>query len=162
MTLRLATPDDHPAERIEAARARVEVLRLAQRVRSEETEQCALAKWLTAQPWLNRLDWWHTPNEAKRPPKSSGSWWARYGGRLKRAGVLSGVSDIIIARPFDVDGVMWCGLIVELKRADGTPSDVSPAQRDFLRRRRETGWAATWARGAIEAQHIIEAIYVRA
>lgn len=88
------------------------------KAKSEDAEQMACAAWLDFYyPWLN---WFHVPNEGKRT--------AMYADRMKRCGLKPGVSDVIILKATN-----WhYGAVIELKREDGTPSQISDDQRKFL------------------------------
>lgn len=78
---------------------------------------------------------------------------------LAAEGVRSGFPDVLILGRCVVAGVEYIGLAIELKRADGTPSRVSDAQREWIDRLRLLGLAATWAAGAAEAMAIALACY---
>lgn len=162
--MRVATEADHTLliiPRFERAWARWERVRkpIAGSKR-EFAETCTFARYLAARPDLSRLDWWHTPNEFAAPPKGTDqAWRARRGKQNKDAGVLSGVSDFIIASPFQIGEVLFLGCCIEMKRETGRAGDLSNAQKTFLHRRRAQGWAVGWSRGAYEAQFMFEAIY---
>jgi hypothetical protein len=61
----------------------------------------------------------------------------------KRTGLKRGVPDMFL--PWPAGG--WHGLFVELKRADGTKSDLKPEQADWLRRLQDAGYQTVVAFG---------------
>jgi len=65
----------------------------------------------------------------------------------KRTGLKRGVPDMFL--PWPAGG--WHGLFVELKRADGTKSDLKPEQADWLRRLQDAGYQTVVAFGWKEA-----------
>jgi len=159
---RIATLEDHPDDIIEEARERWRKASAGLEVRREYPESVCFASFLRKQPRLDRLDWLHIPNEVGRPPGGGAARWAAIRGKQnQRMGVLIGASDFLIMRPIYRDGVMWHGLWLEMKRLDGREHHVEPEQRDFIERRKATGWVATWAPGALAAQFITEALYRR-
>ena len=152
---RLATPADFPHDLIAGARQKWEEdEKPGLRPWHEFSEQCCAASWLVKQHrWLSRRRWWHTPNEEADEQVSKDN---------IRAGVLPGVSDIIITLPRIRAGVCWPGSLIEIKRVDAprtTRSALRKTQVAFLREHYEAGWIVTWARGAIEFRMIVEAIY---
>jgi len=162
--MKVATAADHARliePRLERASAKWE--RIGKPLagsRREFPETCKYADYLRSRRDLSRLDWWHTPNELATPGRGADpKWRARRGGQNKDAGVLSGVSDFIIAVPVIADDVIFHGLCLEMKRENATAARLSNSQRAFLFRRREMGWIVAWARGGFEAQLIHEAIY---
>jgi hypothetical protein len=83
---------------------------------------------------------------------------------LKRQGFRSGVPDYLLPVPVASttapNGDTWFkqvipGLWLELKRADGVPSDVSVDQSVFMADMADLGWDAQVAFGAAHAQEII-------
>lgn len=78
---------------------------------------------------------------------------------LAAEGVRSGFPDVLILGRCVVAGIEYIGLAVELKRADGVPSKVSDAQREWIDRLRSLGLAATWAAGAAEARSLVLSCY---
>tara|TARA_R110000824_G_scaffold11811_5_gene51966 strand:+ start:1600 stop:2019 length:420 start_codon:yes stop_codon:yes gene_type:complete len=112
---------------------------------SEQQHQEWLAKWLDAKG----LCWWHTPNEGKRN--------IRVGAKLKRAGMKSGVPDVIIVSK--APDAPWArGVAIELKKpkGKGAKGRLTPAQRTWLCRLEEEGWAVTVAFGWQEAVDWLE------
>jgi hypothetical protein len=73
------------------------------------------------------------------------------GVRRKAEGVSSGVPDVECV----ISSRGYTGLHIEFKRADGVPSDVSTAQREWLDRLRKCGRKAEVAFGAEQAWRII-------
>ncbi len=73
---------------------------------------------------------------------------------LKRSGVKAGVPDIVIPVPPPQIPCTLCGTVrlvgavVELKRADGRPSDVRPQQRRWLQAFEAYGWLSIVGFGA--------------
>lgn len=95
------------------------------------------------------LQWLHAiPNAGARGNKVAAA-------QLKAEGVKAGVGDIFLPatrqRPH-----LTAGLYVELKRANGVPSDVSKEQIEFARFVKSQGYAWYVAFGWREAAHIIE------
>jgi hypothetical protein len=69
--------------------------------------------------------------------------------RRKAEGLTSGVPDIFVfARNFDP---LHRGLFIEMKRADGVPSDVSTTQKDMMECLSECGYECFVAFGADKA-----------
>ena len=115
---------------------------------SEQKHQEWLAKWLDARG----LCWWHTPNEGRRN--------VRVGRKLKRAGMKSGVPDVIIVSK--APGAPWArGVAIELKKPKGpmggtSKSRLSPTQRTWLCRLEGEGWAVHVAYGWQDAAEWLE------
>ncbi|MBA3645320.1 MAG: VRR-NUC domain-containing protein [Gemmatimonadaceae bacterium] len=57
--------------------------------------------------------------------------------KFKKEGLKSGVPDIVLPVP----RYPFHGLFVEMKRSDAVPSDLSPAQRDWLAALEDQGYA---------------------
>lgn len=98
---------------------------------------------------IAELRWLHAiPNAGARGNKVAAA-------QLKAEGVKAGVGDIFLPatrqRPH-----LTAGLYVELKRANGVPSDVSKEQIEFARFVKSQGYAWYVAFGWREAAHIIE------
>ncbi len=74
------------------------------------------------------------------------------GGQLKATGVKAGVSDIFLPYPRHNCN----GLFIEMKRADGVPSDVSKAQKDFGAGVQDVGYGFVVCYGWIQAVAVIE------
>lgn len=107
---------------------------------AESIEMIKIFDWLR----YNNLDKiaWHTANERRTSPQA--------GAILKRMGVMSGVSDITIARPI----APHHGLFLEVKAAKGK---LSPAQIEFLTNMKSEGYKTEVAFGADEAIDKIKA-----
>lgn len=104
---------------------------------SEEDEHITVADWLRAR----RVFFIHTPNEGRHH--------VSYRVKQKRMGLLPGVSDFLIFQcPPAFDGVGMfhrCGVALELKALDGTPTKE---QHQFLIQLESMGWVIGWHRGA--------------
>jgi hypothetical protein len=118
---------------------------------TEHGEQSALFCWAA----LNRarfpdLRWMYAiPNGGDRKVSVAAS--------LKAEGVKSGVADVCLPVPVHSNGyVAECGLYIEMKRADGVPSDVSKAQLDFGAFVTLKGFHWYVAFGWVQAVNIIE------
>jgi hypothetical protein len=112
----------------------------------EGAEQKAVFDWAeAAQAQYPMLQWMvHVPNGGKRD--------ARTAAIMKGQGVKRGVPDIVLFHP--VGG--FAGLAIELKRADGKPSDLTPEQRDWVGHLREANWYTAVCFGANDAIYVIE------
>jgi hypothetical protein len=73
------------------------------------------------------------------------------GARRKAEGVTAGVPDIECMVPM----APYTGLHIELKRADGKPSDVSTEQRKMISRLNDCGRKAEVAYGCDDAWKIL-------
>ena len=73
---------------------------------------------------------------------------------LKRAGVLRGAPDILVALVREVDGLKYPGLFIEMKRTVG--GRVAPDQKIVHQALRSAGYKVEVARGADEAWVIFE------
>ena len=82
------------------------------------------------------------PNGGKRDPKEAK--------RLVDEGVLSGVSDLMVAEPVGE----YHGLFLEMKRAKG--GTVSDKQELFMSRANQRGYKCVVAHGAEEALHLFQ------
>ena len=104
-------------------------------VRSEESEQIALCKWLD----FTGANYCHVPNGGLRSRLEAV--------RFKRMGVRPGMPDILI---FSVPVGLPCnGVAIELKRRQG--GRVTPVQKLMLERLEEDGWITRVCRGSDEA-----------
>ncbi len=74
------------------------------------------------------------------------------GGKLKATGVKAGVSDVFV--PCARHGMH--GLFIEMKRADGVPSDVSDKQRDFGDAMQAQGYGFCVCFGWIQAANVLK------
>lgn len=105
------------------------------------------------------LDWLHAiPNAGARGNKVAAS-------QLKAEGVKAGVADIFLPMPTmrygadkldEVPCYWWHGLYIELKRANGVPSDVSAEQIKFAKFANENSYAWYPAFGWREAARLIQ------
>jgi hypothetical protein len=113
---------------------------------SEDVEQCLCAQYLDARGLL----WFHVPNGGQRNPA--------VGKKLKAHGVKRGVPDIwIVDPPPGKFGLV--GAVIELKRADGVPSDVTPEQREWLEKLKKRCYATDTAFGFDHFRRIAEDLY---
>lgn len=101
--------------------------------RIESTDQMACTAWLNYH--FPEMNWFHVPNEGNRS--------ASYADKMKRCGLKSGVSDFIIMMPMNE----YHGAVIELKREDGLPSNVSNEQNEFLEKCCNSGYYAAVAFG---------------
>ncbi len=101
-------------------------------------EQIALAAWLVRRG----VRFAHPPNEGRRS--------RRQGALLKSMGMSPGLPDVLIfdAPPGYPDAA---GVAIELKRVNGRPSQVSPAQREWLEALELRGWKTHVAYGCDDA-----------
>ena len=97
---------------------------------SEDTIQTALIEWVRYNPKIKNIVF-HVPNGGSRT--------ASEGAKLKRMGVLAGVSDIFIMRARHG----FNGGFIELKTIGGK---ISPEQKSFLKSAEDEGYftAVTW------------------
>lgn len=72
--------------------------------------------------------------------------------RLKKEGVMPGVSDLFLAYP----NKGYHGLWIELKRRNAPPSALLDSQKAWLEKMIKFGYAAHVARGFDEAKKILE------
>jgi hypothetical protein len=81
----------------------------------------------------------HVPNGGERKSKvnSKGKRYSLEGKRMKAQGVKPGVSDRLILKPFEVMGVSFAGMIIELKVSGGV---VSENQIKFLNEMYQSGF----------------------
>jgi len=109
---------------------------------SEASEQIALANDLNRAGFF----WTAVPNGGKRALRTARS--------LKAQGVRAGIPDLLIFDPppqLDAHGRALVGCAIELKRADGRPSDVSKSQWKCLEELRTRGWLVFVAFGRLDA-----------
>ena len=93
--------------------------------------------------------WFHVENGELR--HMSTAW------QLKQEGVKRGVPDVFIMVPFELDGVHYSGLVLELKRPQR--GVVSLEQKWFLAVLRNANIYALVTRGFDEAKAVIERCY---
>jgi len=111
-------------------------------LKTEASEQLALAKWLDAIGVL----WFHPVNEGRRS--------LRQGAQLKARGMKAGVPDIIILScPPAASHVR--GVAIELKRLGGK---VSANQDIFMRKMRSCEWLTQVCYGAEQAIAYLQAL----
>lgn len=116
---------------------------------TEHQEQVIVANYLRAR----RIRFYAVPNGGQRN--------AIVGAKLKAEGVQRGVPDLVITqRPPGMHGVV--GLVIEMKRADGSPSDVTPEQREWLEHYEQQGHRAFVAFGHEKAIRFIEEYHGKA
>ena len=75
----------------------------------------------------------------------------RIGVKLVKSGLRKGYPDINIDVPMASDGVRFHGLRIEMKRADGVPSDVSKEQRQWHERLKRHGYKVVVCFGCDQA-----------
>lgn len=73
------------------------------------------------------------------------------GALLKAEGVRKGVPDIFLLYPSQG----YAGLVIEMKRINGKPSDVSKEQRTWLGRLERSGFKTVVANGGLEARQAV-------
>ena len=110
----------------------------------EMSEQTDLGKILDAAG----LWWFHVPNGGARSSAVEGA-------RLRASGVRTGVPDVLVLTPAPRAPR---GVALELKRADGTLSDVSPAQWLWLGRFEAVGVVSIVGFGWRDAVAKLEAL----
>ncbi len=110
---------------------------------SEYTEQCKVAEWLDNR----KLLWCHVPNEGLRTKRN--------GAALKRAGMKSGVPDILVFAP--TSG--FFGTAIELKKIGG--GRPTTTQKAWLCCLVDCFWTAHVCYGAAEAIALLERLYPR-
>ena len=124
---------------------------------TEHAEQMALFCWAAQQfGRFPELRWLHAiPNAGARGNKVAAA-------QLKAEGVKAGVADTFLpvgrwhgeANP---SKTYYAGLYIELKKANGVPSDVSKEQIEFAKFVTSQSFAWAVAFGYKEASHLIEA-----
>jgi hypothetical protein len=90
------------------------------RKNEEDVEQIKYNLWFDRTYWPKGLRWFHPPNGGRRNPIE--------GAKFRRMGVKAGTPDIVM--PISRKGRH--GLVIELKRVDGVPSDLSSEQKSWL------------------------------
>ncbi len=101
-------------------------------------EQIALCDWLR----LHGVLFAHPPNEGRRS--------RRQGALLRKAGLSSGLPDLLVFTPPPSDPSIR-GVAIELKRRNGRMSQVSDNQASWLAQLASAGWCASVAFGAADA-----------
>ena len=110
-------------------------------VPTEQQVQREVVKYLEMSPFY-RGWYFHVPNERSHQRQA----WA-----LAKAGVKSGIPDLLVIRP----NGGFVGLALELKREKAAPSAVTATQRGWLRQFEQAGWRAEVARGTTEAINVL-------
>ena len=101
----------------------------------ESAEQAALFRWLRR----NCVAAFCVPNGGLRP--------GRGGINMKAQGVTPGIPDLLIVdRP--PNQPHYVGIALELKRANGKPSDIRPEQMLWLERFEQRGWISVVSFGS--------------
>ena len=117
---------------------------------SEYEEQIKLAEYLD----MNGFCWNHVPNGGNRD--------ARTGAKMKRQGTKKGFPDVQIfdvpEEMEEVPGYMLSGIVIELKRRNGNPSDVRKEQQEWLRKLGARNWITKVAFGADDAINWLEGL----
>jgi hypothetical protein len=127
------------------ARAKRQAPDAPPRGRSEHAEQVEVFRWAAdmgaTHPEL--LELFAVPNGARTATTVAK--------RLKAEGLKKGVEDVLLL----VARGGWHGLCLELKRADGVPSDVKPAQREWHAIHTRRGYRVVVCFGAEEAKRVL-------
>jgi hypothetical protein len=110
-------------------------------IASEHEEAKALIEWARLHPIASQY-LIHNPNEGKR------SW--REGKKMKEEGLVRGVSDYLLAYPFNGNAGLW----IELKRI--SKSHASEEQKHWIEKMRNVGYKAYFAYGWEHAKELIE------
>ena len=113
---------------------------------SEHDEQVAVIQWAAVKAFNKRelAMLYAIPNGGHRHKA--------VGGKLKAEGVKSGVPDLCLPVPVGE----FCGLYIEMKRANGVPSDVKDCQRAWIDDLNKWGYRAEVCFGANAAISVIE------
>lgn len=125
---------------------------------TEHGEQAALFCWAglpEVRAQYPCLEWMYAiANGGKRDKVTAG--------KLKAEGVKAGIADVFLPVAIRLPApigltipTLFCGLYIELKRADGYPSQFSAEQIDFAKFVKSYGYAWYPAFGWREATHII-------
>ena len=121
---------------------------------TEFEEQCKLAEYLDRQGYC----WCHVPNGGNRDAKT--------GAKMKKQGAKKGFPDVqIFDEPNKIRGMVGTriykhkGVIIEMKRQNGSPSDVSESQKEWLQKLEARGWLTKVCYGADEAIDWLEQIF---
>jgi hypothetical protein len=112
---------------------------------SEYDEQVKLANYLDMKGYL----WCHVPNGGNRDAKT--------GRKMKMQGVKPGVPDVLIFDdPTSEYTMNFSGIAIELKKANGKPSDVRESQKEWLKALEWRNWQTKIAFGADDAIEWLE------
>ncbi|WP_110685094.1 VRR-NUC domain-containing protein [Salinicola aestuarinus] len=132
-----------------AARRRPASKPRAPRVDHEGTEQAVLIRWLygeqqRGEPVGAFYDViYHVPNGGQRNKKTAAD--------LKRQGVKSGVSDLVVMEGRGG----WLGLYIEFKATPPNHAATAASQREWLEKADRRGYCAVLARGLEEAKAVL-------
>jgi hypothetical protein len=116
---------------------------------TEYEEQIKLAEYLDMKGYL----WCHVPNGGNRDAKT--------GAKMKRQGVKPGVPDVLIfedpiSRNLNLQSTR--NIAIELKRENGSMSDLRDSQKEWLFDLEERGWLIKVAFGADDAINWLEGL----
>jgi hypothetical protein len=121
---------------------------------TEDGEQMALFCWARNEMNEGRypmLEWMFAiPNGGSRGSTKDHA--MAVGARLKATGVKAGVSDIFLPWPLHNCN----GLFIEMKRANGKPSDVKPEQKLFGEEMQRRGYGFVVCYGWEQARDVLE------
>jgi hypothetical protein len=109
----------------------------------EAQEQIKFNVWFVKEMEPKGYRWFHSPNGGARN--------AQEGAKFKRMGVKPGVPDIVLPMPRK----SYHGLVIELKRVDGSIGDLSDSQNDWLNWFKTQQWSVHVAFGFEEAKKIV-------
>lgn len=121
----------------------------APRIDHEGVEQMALIRWLYGEQQRGEAVGafyeviYHVPNGGQRNKKTAAD--------LKRQGVKSGVSDLVVMEGRGG----WLGLYVEFKATPPKHAATQPSQREWLEKADHRGYCAVLARGLEEAKAVL-------
>lgn len=105
----------------------------------EDDEQAALITWARLDNWPVRDLLIAIPNGGKRNPREAA--------RLKKAGVMPGVSDLFLAYPCGGRHGLW----IEMKAAKPHNARLTTAQADWLEEMQKMGYEVCCCHGWVEA-----------
>ncbi|GHB30656.1 VRR-NUC domain-containing protein [Salinicola rhizosphaerae] len=121
----------------------------APRIDHEGVEQMALIRWLYGEQQRGEpvgslyAVTYHVPNGGQRNKKTAAD--------LKRQGVKSGVSDLVVMEGRGG----WLGLYVEFKATPPKHAATAASQREWLEKADRRGYCAVLARGLEEAKAVL-------
>lgn len=121
----------------------------APRIDHEGVEQMALIRWLYGEQQRGEAVGafyeviYHVPNGGQRNKKTAAD--------LKRQGVKSGVSDLVVMEGRGG----WLGLYVEFKATPPKHAATAASQREWLEKAERRGYCAVLARGLEEAKAVL-------
>lgn len=123
----------------------------APRIDHEGVEQMALIRWLYGEQQRGEAAGalyavtYHVPNGGQRNKKTAAD--------LKRQGVKSGVSDLVVMEGRGG----WLGLYIEFKATPPKHAATAASQREWLKKADRRGYCAVLARGLEEAKAVLRA-----